>query len=241
MVMNQRFITIIRIKRRSSVSFVRENEMETSVPILADLGARESVGGIDSGLGDAALDETLLKRIAHGDQTALALVFQRYIRVVRTVARRILRNDAETDDLVQDLFLFIEQKCVAFDSSKGSAGSWIVHMAYQRAIDRKRRLSRRHFYKCSDVESSLSRVVGTPTIENDYSPEAVFGRNGLEKVLSSLSNDQRETLCLFFFEGYTLAEISVKIGQPLANVRHHYYRALDRLRKQMSVRRLRRG
>lgn len=240
MVMNQRFITIIRIKRRSSVSFVRENEMETSVPILADLGARESVGGIDSGLGDAALDETLLKRIAHGDQTALALVFQRYIRVVRTVARRILRNDAETDDLVQDLFLFIEQKCVAFDSSKGSAGSWIVHMAYQRAIDRKRRLSSRHFYSHEDLQSSARVVVGSPTTENDYSPEVVFGRNGLEKVLSSLSKDQRDTLRLFFFEGYTFSEISARIGQSLANVRNHYYRGLDRVRKEMSVSRIKR-
>jgi RNA polymerase sigma-70 factor (ECF subfamily) len=49
-----------------------------------------------------------------------------------------------------------------------------------------------------------------------------------------LSEDQRETLRLYFFEGYTLAEISEKLGQPRGNIRNHYYRGLSRLRKQMS-------
>ena len=180
-------------------------------------------------------DELLLSRLCTGDHEALALLFARYATVIRGIARRILRDEAEAQDLLQDLFLTIQQKCSSFDSSKGSAGSWLVHMAYQRAIDRKRHLTRRHFYRGEDVRDSLSYMVGVATTENDYSPEAVFGRNGLEKVLSSLSDDQRETLRLFFFEGYTLSEISAKIGQSLANVRNHYYRGLDRIRKQMAA------
>ena len=77
-------------------------------------------------------------------------------------------------------------------------------------------------------------MVGTATTENDYSAEAVFGRNGLEKVMQALSEDQRETLRLHFFEGYTLAEIGKILGQPHGNVRNHYYRGLAQLRKQMS-------
>ena len=76
-------------------------------------------------------------------------------------------------------------------------------------------------------------VVGITDTESDYSAEEVFGRNGLEKVLEALSEDQRETLRLHFFDGYTLTEISARLGQPLGNVRHHYYRALDKLRTQM--------
>jgi len=178
-------------------------------------------------------DGTLLKRIAEGDKDSLGVLFQRYVRVVRSIAGRILRDSAEADDLVQDLFLFIQRRSSVFDSSKSSAASWIVQMAYQRAIERRRRLTTRHFYKREDLQNSASQVVGIPTTEHDYSPEAVFGRNGLEKLLGALSEDQRETLRLFFFEGYTLAEISAKIGQPLGNVRNHYYRALDKLRKQM--------
>lgn len=185
---------------------------------------------------DFLTDETLLARLQAGEQEALGLLFERYARVVRSIAARILRDSAEAEDLVQDLFLFIQRKCSTFDRSKISAGSWIVHATYQRAIERRRYLATRHFYKHLDVQSNASQLVGKPTAENDYSPEAVFGRNGLEKVLGCLTEDQRETLRLHFFEGYTLAEVSAKLGQSLGNVRHHYYRGLGRLRKQMFAR-----
>lgn len=181
----------------------------------------------------APTDEELLARIPNGDQDALGYLFERYARVVRGVAARILRDATEADDLVQDLFLFIRRKCTIFDSSKSSARSWIVQMAYHRAIERRRYLTTRQFYARTEIESNTKHMVGTPTEESDYSAEAVFGRNGLGKVLQSLSEDQRETLRLHFFDGYTLLEISQKLGRPLGNVRNHYYRGLDKLRKQM--------
>ena len=177
-------------------------------------------------------DEDLLFRVRSGDKDSLALLFQRYARLLKSVSRRILRDDTEADDLVQDLFLFIQRKAVVFDSAKSSARSWIVQMAYHRAIERRRYLTTRQFYSRTESEEA-TRVVGTPTGESDYSAEAVFGRNGLTQVLKSLSDDQRETLRLHFFDGYTLVEISQKLGQPLGNVRHHYYRGLDKVRKQM--------
>jgi RNA polymerase sigma-70 factor (ECF subfamily) len=107
-------------------------------------------------------------------------------------------------------------------------------MAYHRAISRRRYLVTRQFYTHKEVEGIAEQLVGVATTENDYSAEVVFGRNGLEKVMEALSEDQRETLRLHFFEGYTLAEISQKLGQPHGNVRHHYYRGLAQLRKHMS-------
>jgi RNA polymerase sigma-70 factor, ECF subfamily len=178
-------------------------------------------------------DEDLLGHIVKGDQEALGLLFQRYARVVRSVANRILRDATEAEDLVQDLFMFIQRKCGIFDSSKSSARSWIIQMAYHRAIERRRYLTTRQFYARTEIEANTIGMVGTPTAESDYSAEAVFGRNGLSKVVKSLTDDQRETLCLHFFDGYTLAEISQKSGQTLGNVRNHYYRGLDKLRKQM--------
>jgi RNA polymerase sigma-70 factor, ECF subfamily len=196
----------------------------------------KTAGSVDSRTREVEVDptdEALLLLITSEDKEALSLLFRRYSRPIRNIGRRILRDESEADDFVQDLFLFIQRKCSIFDRAKGSAGSWIIQMAYKRAIERRRYLTTRHFYRREDIQSSTSSVVGIATTENDYSPEAVFGRTGLEKVLESLSEDQRETLRLYFFEGYTLAEISGKVGQPLGNVRHHYYRALDKLRKQM--------
>jgi RNA polymerase sigma-70 factor, ECF subfamily len=193
---------------------------------------RETVVAVSSGSGEIA-DEVLIEHVCLGDKEALASLFQRYARLVRSVAARILRDSAEAEDLSQDLFLFIQRKCAIFDSSKSSARSWIVQMVYHRAIERRRYLTTRQFYSRAQIQRETEMVVGITATESDYSAEEVFGRNGLEKVLEALSEDQRETLCLHFFEGYTLTEISTKLGQPLGNVRHHYYRALDKLRTQM--------
>jgi RNA polymerase sigma-70 factor (ECF subfamily) len=178
-------------------------------------------------------DESLLAQLCVGSGQALAVLFERYARVTRSVAFRILRNSTEAEDLVQDLFLFIQRKCAIFDSSKSSARSWIIQMAYHRAIERRRYLTTRQFYASEDAQALRNEVVGVPTDESDYSAEAVFGRNGLEKVFQSLSEDQRETLRLHFFGGYTLSEIAAKLGQPHGNVKHYYYRGLAKLRKQM--------
>jgi RNA polymerase sigma-70 factor (ECF subfamily) len=177
-------------------------------------------------------DESLIAQICVGNGEALAALFERYARLTRSVASRILRDTAEAEDLVQDLFLYIQRKCGIFDSAKSSARSWIVQMAYHRALDRRRYLKSREFYAQPYFQSD-GETVGKPTDESDYSAEAVFGRNGLDKIVNALSADQRETLRLHFFEGYTLQEISEKLAQPLGNVRHHFYRALDKLRKQM--------
>jgi len=191
--------------------------------------------GVEANRGDGSLDSTsdeaLMLCLQVGRQDALSSLFNRYSRIVRSISARILRDAAEAEDLVQDLFLFIQRKCSVFDSSKSSARSWIIQMAYHRAIERRRYLTTRQLYSQGGLQREISDVVGSPTTENDYSPDAVFGRNGLNKVVEALSEDQRETLRLHFFEGYTLAEISEKLGQPHGNVRHHYYRAIDKLRK----------
>lgn len=181
-----------------------------------------------------ASDESVLTSIAKGDSAGLAALFERYFILLRAVAARILGDAAEAEDLVQDLFLFIRRKSSLFDSSKSSARSWIVQLAYHRAISRRRYLISRRFYTNRDIEGIAEQVVGVTTTENDYCAETVLGRNGLDEVMAALTEDQRETLRLHFFEGYTLAEIGQKLGQPHGNIRHHYYRGLALLRKEIS-------
>src|ERR1700723_504482 len=117
-------------------------------------------------------DESLLNQICTGDSEALAALFERYSRLTRSVAVRILRDTAEAEDLVQDLFLYIQRKCGIFDSSKSTARSWIVQMAYHRALDRRPYLTSRRFY-AQPIQPSSAQVVGRPTTESDYSAEAV--------------------------------------------------------------------
>lgn len=178
-------------------------------------------------------DEAIMVRLQEGDRDALSLLFRRYAQLVRVVSIRILRDEAEAEDLVQELFLFIHRKAGIYESSKSSARSWIVQMTYRRAISRWRYLNARGHYRNAEL-NCISPVHGSRLSPNyDSSLEALLGRERLQKVMAELTADQRETLRLHFYEGYTLTEIGQKLGQSLGNVRNHYYRGLKKLRKQV--------
>lgn len=181
-------------------------------------------------------DEALIARICNDDNEALAILFRRYARMVWSIAKRILRNEAEADDLVQEVFLLIHRRASVFDSTKGTARSLIALMTYQRAFTRRRYLNARHCQAPTVAEERAAKAA-TPTLPlYDQSIEAHFGRERLRKALVEMSKDQRETLRLYFFEGYTLGEIALHLGQSAGNVKHHYYRGLDKLRRNIPER-----
>jgi len=170
-------------------------------------------------------DEGLLKGIANGSKEELGKLFLRHGRAVLHVAWRILRDEAEAADVRQDVFLYIFEKAKLFDPRKGTAASWIMQIAYHRAIDRRRYLSGRQYYAAPVFDEQQSHVAS-----ESVSTDAIDGRAILSRLRETLSADQQETLELHLFEGYTLREIAEKNGQSVGNVRNHYYRALERLR-----------
>jgi len=190
---------------------------------------------------DGASDEQLMYKVSHGDREALSSLFRRYAGVVRSVGKRIIRHTGEADDLVQEVFLYIHRKSSLFDSSKGTASSWIVQVAYTQALLRRRRLKSQGFY--------LSRITDKPNespqandkgAHYDSTVEGLFGRNGWKKIVEDLTPDQRETFRLHSFEGYTFTEIAEKLGQSYANVRNHHYRGLEKLRSHVTEHKLNR-
>jgi len=206
--------------------------------IVAANGAEQTLEKHSSSAVDGATDEALLKEVCEGGRKALALLFRRYARMVRGIAYRVLRDPSEADDLLQDLFLYIYRKAGMFDSTKGSARSWIVQMTYHRAIDRRRYLNARHFYSRVDLNDASEILdVQSESGAATFAAELV-GNMTMSGLLGTLTEDQRDTLSLHFYEGYTFEEIARKLGQSLGNIRHHYYRGLDRLRKQMFPARL---
>jgi RNA polymerase sigma-70 factor, ECF subfamily len=180
-------------------------------------------------------DERLLARISGGDKEALSLIFRRHARVVRGVAHRVLQDTGEADDLLQEIFLLVHRLCGSFDSSKGSARFWILQMTYRRAISRRRYLTSRHFYNSVDIEDLAETLKDLRTEKDrcETSLAGLLGAERMEQAFEALSEGQRQTLRLHFFEGYTLEEIAVKLGQTRGNIKHHYFRGLDRLRKQV--------
>ena len=181
---------------------------------------------------DDLSDDFLLKQVQEGAKDALSTLFRRHARTVRNVAYRILCNSAEADDLVQEVFLFVFQKASLFDPSRGSARSWLVQVTYHRAIDHRRYLTSRGFYSHCELDEAPLELAD-PQARYDDTIEAVLGREALDRMEANLSEVQRRVLDLRFVQGCTIDEIAGILGQSAGNIRNHYYRALERIRREL--------
>lgn len=174
-------------------------------------------------------DEDLLERIQKRDESSALTLFRRYDKLAFSVGLRILQDEGEAEDLVQEIFIRLSGEARSFDSKKGSARTWIIQMIYRRALDRRAYLHRRQFYCGTDATEHTNTVVGGRNIEEDIIDRLTVQQ--LKTAFHELSERQRETLEMFFFEGLKLAEIAERTGEDVKNVRHHYYRGLERLRQ----------
>jgi RNA polymerase sigma-70 factor (ECF subfamily) len=207
----------------SAVANMTETDRPGSAVYLASRRSTLLISATDQTQEDS--DEELLAQVGNGNKEALSILFQRHARAVHSVARRILKDDSEAEDLLQELFLFIFQKASTFNATKASATSWIIQLAYHRAIDRRRYLKFRQHYSAEPLDEG--RLMGN---RGQISIDELAGRALLHRLRGELSADQRQTLELHFFEGYSFSEIGEKTNQTPGNIRNHYYRGLERLR-----------
>lgn len=182
-------------------------------------------------------DEELMARLQARDKGALDLLFSRYSRLMYSIGQRILRDHGEAEELVQEAFFYVFQRSALFDSSKGSARAWITQVAVHRALSRREYLASRRFYTGTNFDSLADTLCGDTDLDREIA--AKLDRVRLRNAFQELPEKQRQTLELFFFDGLNLTEISERFNEPLGNVRHHYYRGLERLRKSSFVKKLR--
>ena len=182
-------------------------------------------------------DEELMQRLSGGDASALGLLFERYARLALSVAGRILHDPGEAEDAVQESFFYLYRKASTFDSSKGSARCWIIQAIYHRTLNHREHLLRRGFYAGTGDAPEPDNLRGDTDLDREVG--ATLDGRLLRKAFEGLEERQRRTLELFYFEGLDLREISETLGEPLGNVRHHYYRGLEKLKKSAVVRKLR--
>jgi RNA polymerase sigma-70 factor (ECF subfamily) len=167
--------------------------------------------------------------VQDGESIALATLYDRYSRLVFGLARRILRDTGEAEDLVHEFFMRVSKKAGTFDALKGSARTWMIQVAYRQVVNRRAYLMRRSFYTGTDlneVENAISEETNTEdSIATHMTGTQLLG------LLEDLNEKQRITLRLYFIDGYDLREIADKMGETFENTRHYYYRGLDRLRR----------
>jgi RNA polymerase sigma-70 factor (ECF subfamily) len=173
-------------------------------------------------------DAELLARAQVGDSDAVGILFDRYSRLVLGIGFRILHDRGEAEDLLQDIFLRLCEKANSFDSSKGSARTWMVQFTYRRALDRRTYLMRRCFYNGTNVSQLTNALQEAISFEEEITSR-VTGEE-LHAAFGSLNEKQRATLELFFFGNCNLHEVAERLGETFENIRHYYYRGLEQLR-----------
>jgi RNA polymerase sigma-70 factor, ECF subfamily len=190
---------------------------------------------------EALTDEQALTRLQQKDgardREAMDVLFARYARLILAIGYRVLRDWGEAEELVQNVFLYLYQKAGLYDAQKGSAKAWITQAAYHRALDRRDYLTYRQFYLGTDLDGAPDTLAGDFDLEREIG--AKLDREQLLRAIGELPEMQHQTLKLNFFEGLNLREASERLGESLANTRHHYYRGLEKLRRSALVQSLR--
>ena len=173
-------------------------------------------------------DDELMAVLKTGRNDALAVLFDRYHRLVFSIALKIVRDRGEAEDVMQNVFLEILRSVTQFDPARGTTKVWLLQYAYHRAISRREYLNARSFYRQEEI-TSLEQLLP----ERDYAIRRLAGAEVgrlVDQGLATLSGPQRRVIELATYEGLSMNEIAEKMGESVVNVRNHYYRGLRKLR-----------
>jgi RNA polymerase sigma-70 factor, ECF subfamily len=193
-------------------------------------GSRSRFGPPQPNLAELNLltDDQLMVQLQAGVHDALAVLFERYHRLVFSIALKIVRDRGEAEDVTQSVFLEIYSSVAQFDPGKGTLKVWLLQYAYHRAFNWKGYLNRRNFYSQEDIEELDPVFHGEFFSARKYAPGEL--KRLMQQGLASLGAPQKRVIELANYEGLSMKEIANKTGDSLSNVRHHYYRGLQKLR-----------
>ncbi len=173
----------------------------------------------------------LLGRVAAGDEGAFARVYDMLSPRVFGLILRVLVDRAQSEEVLQEVFLEIWQSASRFSPNRGQGRSWVLTIAHRRAVDRVR-----------SSQASTDRDVRAGfrdlDVAHDAVPEQVELRIAGERVaaaLSALPDAQREALTLAYYGGYSQSEIAAMVGSPLGTIKTRMRDGLSRLRTEMGV------
>jgi len=178
-------------------------------------------------------DEELMVQLQAGHHDALAVIVDRYQRLVWSVAKKIVHDAGEAEDLVQIVFLELFEKVELFDPERGTLKVWLLHLAYTKAINRRYHLQRRRFYDQAEVkeEEVISYLRPAASL---FRLSAGETSRLVREVMATLNPNQRRAVELIAFEGLTFEEMATRTAETPSNAKHHYYRGMMKLREFLS-------
>jgi RNA polymerase sigma-70 factor, ECF subfamily len=190
-----------------------------------------AVLGSAAALESRQADQSSLARIAHGDQSAFAELYDRHARLVYSLALRILQDRADAEDIVQEVFAQVWAQAGRYDASRGAVAAWMLMLTRSRAIDRLR-AKRVRPEAAADAEAAenLMDFAAAQDLEL-LSAEQV---TRLQRALKELPDAQRIALELAYYEGLTHVQVAARLGEPLGTVKTRIRHAVITLREALA-------
>jgi RNA polymerase sigma-70 factor (ECF subfamily) len=188
------------------------------------------LGSVD-GTTPALSNEDLLQHVAAGDRRAFAELYDRTAPRVFGLVKRLLRDQAQSEEVTQEIFLEIWQSATRYDTSKGGAIAWMLTMAHRRAVDRVR---------ASQASRDRDQRIGIRdfAVEYDTVAENVEVRIETERVkeaMMRLTELQRQAVQLAYFGGYSHSEVAAMLSVPIGTVKTRLRDGMIRLRDELGV------
>lgn len=174
-------------------------------------------------------DVELLQCVSSGDQESLNELYRRYSGILLSTAFRVLNNTRDSEDVLQEAFLQIWQKAARYDVRRGTPLTWAITVTRNKAIDRLRRLQRRHRLQ-EDLEQEADSSDDTITTNSADVAVARETQAMVRSAVIHLSTDQRRAIELAFFGGLTQSEIAQQLRQPIGTVKARIRRGMVKLR-----------
>jgi RNA polymerase sigma-70 factor (ECF subfamily) len=175
--------------------------------------------------------KSILERIAAGDQTAVQDCIGTYGNLIWSLARRYLRNSANAEDAVQDIFIDLWGSSARFDRSVASEVAFVSTIARRRLIDRLRQQTRQPGFDSLDDEETGDMFQPSVLAPMEDESEVAI----VERVLNTMEPDHRQILSLSLYEGYTHSEIADRLEMPLGTVKTRIRRGLIYIREQLQI------
>ena len=171
----------------------------------------------------------LLALVARGDGAAFDDLFEQVGPSVFGLVRRVTRDPAQSEEVTQDVLLEVWRSAYKFDPARGSAMAWVMTLAHRRAVDRVR-----------SVQKETEREFRTATAEVPYDEvaeavESSLDRERVRRCLGALTELQRESVTLAYYNGYTYGQVAGLLGVPTGTVKTRMRDALIRLRDCLGV------